>query len=284
MRPHNLSLLAFVFPMFITAQPFTSVQDGVWDDGATWGKTSPGTVGVDYPGPADDVTIDGDSVWYNNIPPFDFGGLVLETGSALVFTNGVGNVSFTSFTFNGGSIRTQTTAGRLTINDDVEVNGVMDIRSIVLVNGDFILNAGGNIAVSSAGLLRVSSSATNVIFNADVNITDGILALDAQGSNSLTINGDSDVIIDDGGTLYFEGSGAANMVNNSSVYVRAKEAVNNAVVEWVDLSGRVVQQKTIDIQNGDNTLKFDELNHGTVYLVRLITSSHQPITLKHFVL
>lgn len=38
-------------------QTFTSVQSGNWEDGATWGNTSPGTNGVDYPTTNQDVVI-----------------------------------------------------------------------------------------------------------------------------------------------------------------------------------------------------------------------------------
>ena len=41
---------------------FNDSIDGVWDDGATWGNTSPGSVGVDYPGSSDNVTIDSHNV------------------------------------------------------------------------------------------------------------------------------------------------------------------------------------------------------------------------------
>ena len=34
---------------------FTSVTSGNWNDGATWGKTSPGVKGTDWPGNAGDV-------------------------------------------------------------------------------------------------------------------------------------------------------------------------------------------------------------------------------------
>lgn len=41
---------------------FVASQDGPWTDGATWGNTSPGTVGVDFPGASDDVYTNGFSI------------------------------------------------------------------------------------------------------------------------------------------------------------------------------------------------------------------------------
>jgi hypothetical protein len=46
---------------------FTSVTDGNWNDGATWGNTSPGTKGTHWPGLAGDTATvsSGDTVTYN---------------------------------------------------------------------------------------------------------------------------------------------------------------------------------------------------------------------------
>jgi hypothetical protein len=46
---------------------FTSVQSGDWNDGATWGNSSPGTKGVDWPGNASDTftVAAGHTVTYN---------------------------------------------------------------------------------------------------------------------------------------------------------------------------------------------------------------------------
>lgn len=41
---------------------FISVQDGDWEDGATWGNTSPGIEGTDFPGASDDAYTNGFSI------------------------------------------------------------------------------------------------------------------------------------------------------------------------------------------------------------------------------
>ena len=43
--------------LYAQGSPFVSVQTGDWDDGATWGNTSPGVAGTDYPSTSGDVTI-----------------------------------------------------------------------------------------------------------------------------------------------------------------------------------------------------------------------------------
>lgn len=41
---------------------FVAVQSGNWNNGATWGNASPGTIGVDFPGPNDDAFTNGFSI------------------------------------------------------------------------------------------------------------------------------------------------------------------------------------------------------------------------------
>lgn len=67
---------------------FTSVTTGDWDDGATWGNTSPGTKGTDWPGLAGDVVTisNGDTVTYN----------VSETNAIQVDINAGGELNFST--------------------------------------------------------------------------------------------------------------------------------------------------------------------------------------------
>ena len=46
---------------------FTSVTSGNWNDGATWGKTSPGVKGTDWPGNAGDVVNIGTTANQNHV-------------------------------------------------------------------------------------------------------------------------------------------------------------------------------------------------------------------------
>jgi len=63
MKRFLLSILFFVGIVNLgLGQDFIAVQDGDWNDGATWGNTSPGTEGVDWPGSGDDVAVDGFSI------------------------------------------------------------------------------------------------------------------------------------------------------------------------------------------------------------------------------
>ncbi|WP_340153344.1 T9SS type A sorting domain-containing protein [uncultured Marivirga sp.] len=63
MKRFLLSILFFVGVVSMgLSQDFIAMQDGSWNDGATWGNLSPGTEGVDWPSSGDDVAIDGFNV------------------------------------------------------------------------------------------------------------------------------------------------------------------------------------------------------------------------------
>ncbi|MGD1847058.1 MAG: FG-GAP-like repeat-containing protein, partial [Salibacteraceae bacterium] len=55
--PGIILILVFGIHLNASGAVFTSVQSGDWDNGATWGNASPGTVGVDFPAPSDSVFI-----------------------------------------------------------------------------------------------------------------------------------------------------------------------------------------------------------------------------------
>lgn len=128
----------------ISVAQFTSVQDGNWNDGSTWGNTSPGVEGVDFPGTGDNVTIalghnivipSGFNAQANNI---GFGGLA--TNSDLTVADG-GSLSFTgTFTVGTGPA----TRGR------------------VFVNGRLIVEDGATFSVGVNSVGRLTIGATGI--------------------------------------------------------------------------------------------------------------------------
>jgi len=62
----KLTLFVFIVLVFnaalVNANGFSSVMDGDWADGATWGNNSPGVVNVDFPGAGDDASISDNTV------------------------------------------------------------------------------------------------------------------------------------------------------------------------------------------------------------------------------
>jgi len=68
------------------AASFTSVQDGNWADGATWGNTSPGVAGTDYPGTDGDTATIGHHVTYNlEDSTATFGNITIKSSGILEF-------------------------------------------------------------------------------------------------------------------------------------------------------------------------------------------------------
>src|SRR4030042_3053460 len=64
---------------------FTSAQAGKWNDGATWGNSSPGTKGVDWPGSAGDTATIAHDVLYNVSEANALGDINVNTGGILRF-------------------------------------------------------------------------------------------------------------------------------------------------------------------------------------------------------
>ncbi len=65
---------------------FTSTTDGDWEDGASWGNTSPGVKGTDYPGDADTATI-GDTIAYDagDNTTDEYNDITISSGGVLNF-------------------------------------------------------------------------------------------------------------------------------------------------------------------------------------------------------
>lgn len=66
---------------------FTSTQTGNWDDGATWGNTSPGVKGTDWPGLAGDTAIIANThvVTYNVYETNQLGDVTIDAGGELTW-------------------------------------------------------------------------------------------------------------------------------------------------------------------------------------------------------
>ena len=64
---------------------FTSTINGNWNDGATWGLTSPGVKGTDWPGLAGDIVNIGHTVTYNVVETNELGQVTINNGGILTF-------------------------------------------------------------------------------------------------------------------------------------------------------------------------------------------------------
>ncbi len=251
---------------------FTSAGNGAWNDGATWGNTSPGTAGTDFPSTGDHAVIDGHSITYSVNIDRDYGDLTLQNSGSFITDGSTGTISFDSFTQDAtSSFSTASGAGNLTFDANVTVNGSLTVQSIVTINGDYTIAAGGSTTIQSAGLLRVISSSTSVEVNADLTISQGIFALNANGSNTLIVNAASDFIVADGGAFYFEGNGAANITNNGNLTVQqGGQVINNSGANInVDNQGTIKFEWGSSYYEGDGVNKLNISNNRPTFEIAL---------------
>ncbi len=122
------------------AATFNDAANGNWNDGATWGNTSPGSEGVDFPGPNDEAVIDSHSVTItanqivNNVTlssgTFSLGANTLTVRGAFTHSSGVfnggtstvvlANLSSTTLDVSGG-----TTFNNLEIGESLTTSGLI---------------------------------------------------------------------------------------------------------------------------------------------------------------
>jgi len=121
---HKYLLIFFIcFVSEVFGAAFTLTQTGNFNDGATWGNTSPGVAGVDYPDPAG-----GDTFLLNN-------------GSIATITSGY--TTITSGVIDNGTL---TVDGTLTLDADIDFidnNSVLNGTSGTINLGNFNFDVGG---------------------------------------------------------------------------------------------------------------------------------------------
>jgi len=112
---------------------FNDAATGDWDDGATWGNTSPGVEGTDYPGTSDIVTINSHTVTLTaDQSAHD---ITLATGGTLSASSYTLDVSG-SWTDTGGTFTEGTSTVHFTSseNETITSNGD-DFNNVIINNG-----------------------------------------------------------------------------------------------------------------------------------------------------
>lgn len=116
---------------------FTAITDGNWNDGATWGNTSPGTQGVDYPFTGQTAVLNAN--------------VTIPNGYAAVITDVTISAGYNLTIANGGSLALN---GVLTVEDDgLGSNGILDIFGTLQANqgSSFVNDGNNNTTVYSTG-------------------------------------------------------------------------------------------------------------------------------------
>jgi len=139
---------------------FTTVQDGDWTDGATWGKNSPGIGGVDYPGADDNVIIN------NNVTP-----LSADASPNDVTINGGGTLNLNGHTLN--------------VSGDLANSGTFTADSgTVNLTGSGQTISGNN---TFYNLTKTTASADTLYFTDGTQTVTGTLSLNGATGNLLTL-------------------------------------------------------------------------------------------------
>lgn len=225
MKRFLLSILFFVgvVSLGLGQTDFTAVQDGNWGDGATWGNSSPGTEGVDFPGPVDDAYTNGFSV-------------TIDTPGKSV------NNLFLSFDKVGGLImdrRDFTINGSLVAWDDIngfdEIPAVDIITESSRVTTEIIFTGTGSLYwgsgliidfwdnIVTTGSILINSSGTLEIFD-PINLGDGALNINSGAlliQTSLIGTASSGISIAIGSTLnmngFINGGSSSSLIGSTTI-------------------------------------------------------------------
>jgi len=153
---------------------FTSTQNGNWNDGGTYGNTSPGVKGTDWPGVAGDIVNIGHTVTYNVSETNELGAVTITNGGILTFAT----ASSTKITLGHEDILIQS-GGELRVGASGAVIAAANTAELIWnTTSD---NAKG-INVNDGGILNIYGDPT--YYGSDDETT---LANDAENTNGDTV-------------------------------------------------------------------------------------------------
>jgi len=203
----SLGILFFLSLLVISidaeATVFTSTQTGDWDDGATWGMTSPGVEGTDFPGSLDDgiiadthtVTLTGaqttGSLSINSGGTFADGGYTLTvddvdgTGYSIDLDGSLTCTGKIILTYTAGNTLIDIISGSEYFEDfECAMTGrICQFTGSSVINGDFTLSGGG---------FKDGGSNAALTVNGHILISGGTLGRSIMGTvtaQSMTLTG-----------------------------------------------------------------------------------------------
>ena len=236
---------------FTQAQTFTSVTTGNWEDGGTWGNTSPGTNGVDYPANNDNVIItNGTVVTHVNQERPRL--LEIQSGGQLIS----GNTLRVRGRYTNNGTHSGTAQVRLQgSNDTITGTGLISTSSIFRVNNKRRILSGSDLTRTN-GNVRCPNNDT--LFNY------GTLRIE---NNTLAGNSTGNFYNGNGGVIYI---GRA-MLNNGTVI--ASEPGNEVHYVRTGAGDQLVKQ-TFD---GYYDLYIEGNNAGSQKLVQADDTIHNDL-------
>ena len=203
-------ILFFQVVVFSGFGQFTSVTSGDWNDGATWGNTSPGVAGTDYPGTS------------------GFDDVIISAGNTVTLQQAE---SIFDFTIDAGGI---VNAG----SNDLEINGNATLNGTFNAGTGTVTFAG----IGSATLIPGGNSFNNVVINKPSSTPSqtntGTIAIDASVSGAASNAGN--VTTDNGSCANFISvAGQAHIWQwNSGTFNIPFDATIDGITVNVDLGGR----------------------------------------------
>ncbi|MBI2100282.1 MAG: hypothetical protein HYT48_03015, partial [Candidatus Vogelbacteria bacterium] len=213
--------LVFVGLFFVagqaSAKSFNDAATGNWNDGATWGLTSPGVEGTDYPGTNDRAVIDSHTVTMTGNQSVASttiaGGTLTMSSNTLTVSNlnGSGTVAastvsvwaFTSGTFNADTGKVTLTGGG-TVADTTTFNQLE--FGPTAANRTYVITSGKTLTVNAtttiSGTVVATINTGTIDAKGDINITNTGVAtsLVGGGTATITLTGTENQIVTGSGT------------------------------------------------------------------------------------
>ncbi|HZK61464.1 MAG TPA: hypothetical protein VFC41_05260, partial [Anaerovoracaceae bacterium] len=199
----------FVLPCFSQAT-FSTVQDGIWEDGLTWGNASPGTAGVDWPSNIDNAVVS-DNI--TTTGPRTVNDLKINSDGILNSAGGL-------FSINGNYYNDGTHSSTLVIGLTSAIAGkTIDGNGLTTTSNTFRIYNSNHTVLSSA----------NLTFNCDIVYYSNNLTLTNNGS--VVVNGNININTGVTGSVWTNASNSFLGISNSiaSQIILNSSAVGNTV-------------------------------------------------------
>lgn len=232
---------------------YQSIADGDWTDPSIWQNGPAGT----YPGENDNVTLQ-DSVYYDIINDTTYYGSITFNGGAELYMAG------------DNSISNHTVLG---VNSDLNLNGPLTLgpNTVFLLQGNLTLNSNGKLTyLDKASIFRLSNPNVNANFNDTISIENGIFAMQATGSQQITINGNAYITVENNGSFYVEGSNTNASIDGTLIMKSGSQFVADLNANLsANVNGSITFEYGSSFFQGDNVNRISITGNQPVWEIQL---------------